>query len=116
MARETHTPGPWTVSEVRSGDGTTWCRVDLGTLQPQPGLAGPHRAHARAELTGATNKANRETQRANARLIAAAPELLAALQWALDYGTFEVAMDNPTHAAALDHARAALALGEEKPS
>lgn len=39
-------------------------------------------------------------------------ELINSLRWALDYGTFEVAIDNPLHANALDEARTALARAE----
>jgi hypothetical protein len=38
--------------------------------------------------------------------------LTEALRWALDYGRFDVAEDNPLHAGMLDRARAAIAKAE----
>lgn len=61
-----HTPGPWITDDVHKGD---MMRFVMSDLRPFP--------HTIAKLELAQD---RETQEANARLIAAAPELLEALK------------------------------------
>ena len=66
MGNSTHTPGPWTIQPAKTGDTFAMIRAAL------PGYSGTRKI---AEVTdvGAAGEAN-------ARLIAAAPELLAALR------------------------------------
>lgn len=84
-----HTPGPWTIRHETNVFGGTRLVAN----------AGGHQSNANRLDVDAENQAN-------ARLIAAAPELLDALSWAITYGDFNVAEDNPLHARALDHALA----------
>jgi hypothetical protein len=65
MNKPTHTPAPWSLVQGGTGDSPTW-NVRIG-----PSLV---------YLPGAFDMSVMD---ANARLIAAAPELLDALQWAL---------------------------------
>ena len=81
-----HTPGPWWIDDdgfVASGNGETYVTV-----------ADPH-----------CNNQDIDEREANARLIAKAPDLKAALAWALDQ--IEDDLD-PDHQAALAHARSLL--------
>jgi hypothetical protein len=63
-----HTPGPWRVARLRSG---AWAVVDRGTRDIVPSIF--------------TQRDGGEDE-ANARLIAAAPDLLAALKYLLELG------------------------------
>lgn len=89
----THTPGPWTVTH--SFDATIrreiWTEIDRET---------GHR-----ELVALIPDAEGEHINGDARLIAAAPELLAALRWALDQIEDDLDFD---HQAALEAAKAAI--------
>ncbi len=65
MGKQTHTPGPWSIQTAKTGDTHSMIRAAL------PGYSGTCKI---AEVTDIGSSAD-----ANARLIAAAPELLAAL-------------------------------------
>ena len=101
MARETHTSTPWRLASEPTVNGTYFI----------------HTGDGESCVAEAANQPWHGDARANAALIVAAVNeraaLREALKWALGYGNFDVAVDNPMHAAALDRARAALALGEE---
>jgi hypothetical protein len=73
MAR--HTPGPWSVAPYPEGAELLEVVADYSEL---PG--GRKSAHWIAELDAGGIDDDRETNAANARLIAAAPELLEALK------------------------------------
>lgn len=65
-----HTPGPWEINESTDDDGEgSWLSIDIDAKQP----------HGRYNFTVANMTENleddREVMRANARLIASAPEL-----------------------------------------
>ena len=104
----THTPGPWHYQGVGSGYEIT-ARTSLGAK-----FAGYHIATVIKDSPG-FEPVSRETTEANARLIAAAPELLAALEHAehylrlrltgLEYGGYEWNAAQSAHNAA----RAAIA-------
>ncbi len=103
-----HTPGPWTVAW---NEDRKWCGVDCGDR------ADPHRAEVcsvcleNVEIDDDTQAWERA--KADARLIAAAPDLLAALQGMLEHARDACALI-PEHAFA--RARAALArVNEENP-
>lgn len=93
MINTNHTPGPWTIN--LSFDAAMrreiWTETDAAT---------GHR-----ELVALIPDAEGEHINADARLIAAAPELLAALRWALDQ--IEDDLD-PEHQAALNAAHVAI--------
>ena len=76
MSAAKHTPGPWFIRTNRhtSTDGRPWGWLDAAP----PG--GPQRNIPGVQVTWTRGEASE----ANARLIAAAPELLAALNAALD--------------------------------
>lgn len=59
-------------------------------------------------LLDMNNPSDQDEIEANRKLMDAAPALLSGLTWALQYGTFDSAIDNPLHAGSLDLARAAL--------
>jgi hypothetical protein len=121
-ARNSHTPGPWTLTLTDKGNACIGAQV---TRWPAPG----QRRHASRALTvrdikiegvivtrieGATVPLAEGL--ANAQLIAAAPDLLAALralvtQWE---ETFDVEMEDLDASNALDRARAAIAKAEER--
>ena len=86
-----HTPGPWT--------------VDPRTLAVYAPDRHGHAAAVRVAECGRTLLPAAEIH-ANAALVAAAPDLLAALQWALSQ--IEDSLD-PDHETALESARAAIA-------
>lgn len=88
-----HTPGPWIVQSVASHGDTV--AVVRGGLRSK--IAVTHKSWICDEHGGTTT--------ANARLIAKAPDLKAALAWALDQ--IEDDLD-PDHQAALAHARSLL--------
>lgn len=84
-----HTPGPWEVDRDYPGDviceqgdvAATWCKEDVGkTLR-----------------IGESAFSTREEAEANARIIAAAPELLEALKSALKTAEFERHPYRPWH-------------------
>ncbi len=87
-----HTPGPWSVAEKENRDDLDlpyWCVFSLSDAETAPSRA-----------YGDTP----EQRKANAGLIAAAPDLLAALDRIKDY-----VMGDPVAASALTQARAAIA-------
>lgn len=97
-----HTPGPWKLEHTSGGDGGGCCVVVDG-MPPRNGIA-----YVQAQVDDPYNYA----RNANARLIAAAPELLAALLPMVQFAMiFHV--DCPDRAAAvqakIDAARAAIA-------
>jgi len=89
-----HTPGPWTLKQPPTPG--PWCIIDNVIYSEDD--------TAVCMITSYRDMTPRQT--ANARLIAAAPSLLKALQWAL--AQIEDDLD-PEHQAALESARAAIA-------
>lgn len=73
MSEAKHTPGPWHVGDQGAG---------YPVRAEQPKWQGGGRAICACRPANRTNEAHQEAH-ANARLIAAAPELLAALEQAL---------------------------------
>lgn len=74
--KKTHTPGPWEVRKYWSDEGAY-------EIYPTRGKKPSFGQWASiAEVTGDVSKS--ESAMKNARLIAAAPELLEALQWLVD--------------------------------
>ena len=71
----THTPAPWTLKSQPNCAGDGWTRIMHGNQQ----IAKITAIHA----AGSREAGDFETEEANARLIAAAPELLDALKNAL---------------------------------
>ena len=99
-----HTPGPWQFHELRGDDG-------LGYIRPNP------QDYLEIAHHGDTGR-SAEENRANARLISAAPELLEALELCINqlerdtellYDQFTPWAEIPT---ALEKARAAIAKAE----
>lgn len=90
-----HTPGPWYSEMNVDGEINTWAFDDPGS--PRIGVAKAYK--------------NKNAE-ANARLIAAAPDLLAALERVLECRRFKISLD--TNAAALEQARAAIAKAKGK--
>ena len=88
-----HTPGPWTVNPCGTNN-----RTHASVTSPSGRPVASCRAYP--NIYAARAEAN-----ANARLIAKAPDLKAALAWALDQ--IEDDLD-PDHQAALAHARSLL--------
>lgn len=99
-----HTPGPW-----RFSDNTKWWKTNpFSVTVPKKGVHGTAVANIPARAT-----ISMEEAQANARLIAAAPDLLAALNAMLTHmGLDEDEWTKPT----FDQARAAIAkaTGESK--
>ena len=94
-----HTPGPWR----RCGGFTpAYCAIHSDDGYIVFGMADPSAHTERGQPIKAPDT---DTQHANARLIAKAPDLKAALAWALDQ--IEDDLD-PDHQAALAHARSLL--------
>ena len=77
-----HIPGPWSIGEVSHKKQ----RVDIDSLHADPTL-GHQEWHGLARVYGSKEmpEEGSATMLANARLIAAAPDLLAALEALLDY-------------------------------
>lgn len=103
MSTEKHTPGPWhaaTADEWRDANGR---RVQYGRFDISAGSNDPEAANY-YRIGSVSNVNNLEQNQANAKLIAAAPELLAALRDLVDVMTGR--MDGET--VALHNALAAL--------
>lgn len=84
-----HTPGPWLVDDKSSNDVYRYVLAECDDIHPV----------ARVTLDGIRHDSVAE---ANARLIAAAPELLAAIQAMMYAGgkdEFQAAFDNAKHLA-----------------
>jgi hypothetical protein len=88
----THTPSPW----VHHKD------------SPTDVITAPYAPHAPSIATIDIGPSDREEIAANARLIAAAPDLLAALQTLLMWPNYE-AVTNPDYVAAKERAEAVVA-------
>tara|TARA_R110000868_G_scaffold263743_2_gene522389 strand:- start:2007 stop:2321 length:315 start_codon:yes stop_codon:yes gene_type:complete len=90
---EAHTPGPWLVQAERNGTFTVWTRQpytgSLATVIDED-INGPYPA------------------KANARLIAAAPDMLEALRRMVEIDDDEVVMDTASVKERLSAARAAI--------
>ena len=71
LLRAAHTPGPWDVSEGKPGFGTN--RTHIRVIVPQPDRVCP------LYVADCIREGSLDETRANARLIAAAPQLLEAL-------------------------------------
>ncbi len=80
-----HTPGPWTLETVRTASG--FCHK-VGPFPARREGGDPRRACLYSDYPSESNPADRELL-TNARLIAAAPELLAALEEAVDLAWFQ---------------------------
>ena len=112
-----HTPGPWVIETVPTSVGI--CHK-IGPFPPRrPDDVTPRSACLYADYPSVHNPADNELY-ANARLIAAAPELLAALQSFVEvmdesFGYPDTAneVDKLTKAAAKARAAIAKALGEQ---
>jgi hypothetical protein len=105
MSETKHTPGPWVVV---TEDGS------IGSVAAADGSA-----VAQAQIRGTLKKPNNEERRANAHLIAAAPELLKACKAALPYLRNHIGMtldEGPGDRIALDMCEEAIAkaTGESK--
>ena len=97
-----HTPGPWFVSEPVLSDGAYDRALYIDSV------AEPGRLMIFAECFGRADWTHKFDSLANARLISAAPELLAALQWIVDHGDTGEG-GRPAYHAMRNHARAAIA-------
>ena len=96
--RTQHTPGPWTVDEQHTPQ--VWEYIIRDTYREDWGL-GHEVARVNPYLDG---------REANARLIASAPALLAALEAILPYADSRKSPLEPSYFPTLDQARAAIAL------
>jgi len=96
MSESKHTPGPWTVEHRK--DNGEMMSAQFGFIH------GPKGKSDWVADVGYLHNDNGSGSMTNARLIAAAPELLAALSAILDMAT-----DNRTHGSEIDMACAAIA-------
>jgi len=94
-----HTPGPWMVQLISE----RWHGYDWPTFAIRDSVGN----HCLAVI-GDVDRATADKNTANARLIASAPELLAALVTLLDHADLGEIHDEET-AAAVNNARAAIA-------
>lgn len=102
-----HTPGPWVVDEK-------WPNTRFPSYMPISGAIGQPQEHrALANVVTAIGGERYEEGEANARLIAAAPDLLKALErLVLMVSILPPAMDEPGSAIAISRAAIAKARGE----
>ncbi len=103
MGKQIHTPGPWHIEPLQDDEGESIaiCKAGLGVIAVIEGGNNPAADGAR------TQGFSYDVDQANARLIAAAPEILEALK--LLEGMIEETGDNKHDLAA---ARAAIAKAE----
>ncbi len=107
-----HTPGPWRPRDYASKEGAIW--IDCAARDERGRSVAGTIGAAYATGTGSSDPA---VQQANARLIAAAPELLAALEGALRFmETVERGMPADQHMPEAHAARAAIAKAKGEPS
>jgi len=77
-AQNAHTPGPWEVQELTHARGELWLQIGYSGCGPIVRMNCTAEPMAPGVIAESKYMAtSQETQRANARLIAAAPELLA---------------------------------------
>lgn len=108
MTQTTHTPGPWWPIQTMTG---SWYVNTRRDNQPEDAPPSPYGATVAGFVGDRTEARTSGNEAANARLIAAAPDLLAALRSVLNYanlGAYE-------RADAMQAARTAIAkaTGEE---
>ena len=77
-----HTPGPWTFSQSAEYGDT---RFYVAQAEGAPYT--PHYSDVATLIAETVNDERKSIQEANARLIAAAPELLEALEACINYGS-----------------------------
>lgn len=111
-----HTPGPWEVETVRTSIGV--CHKIGPFPHPRPRESREHTYACvyedgmSTQILAATGRLDSELL-ANARLIAAAPELLAALKGLIEDGAIEQALLEPGR---VSLARAAISKAEGQPA
>lgn len=94
-----HTPGPWEIRE-QEGNNSTFLDGEIQITTESDTLICALQDETGEDWTAAD-------MNANARLISAAPDLLAALERVLECHRLKISLD--TNAAALEQARAAIA-------
>ena len=99
-----HTPGPWKARSIKNDEGGIWIDCDAWRHKGRGGLLGGTLATAHANGTGDGSVG------ANAKLIAAAPELLAALEALVDTRNQAGGIPNPF---VMEEARKAIAKARE---
>jgi hypothetical protein len=116
-----HTPGPWEVEPLEPGRKYygTKVRLNADSVVEVWTNSGPMKASEREIANGwepdhGFDHVESATDLANARLIAAAPELLEALKQLLDYTAACEGMLNASEAGQCKKARAAIAKAEGK--
>lgn len=94
-----HTPGPWTTKRAKMPVDCEfdWCVTCNIGGEP----------HVIIEAFGRVSETIRPDAEANARLVAAAPDLLAALEWYVEHD--DAGPDDDYYLAGLEQAKAALA-------
>lgn len=98
MTKSHHTPGPWEVLPAQWDEGETLCiqTASIGDVV--------------AFIEGPAN----ERDYANARLIAAAPELLDALEGLLNLNDVKQALNSKSHDVRKSHAKALAAIAKAR--
>lgn len=110
MNNAKHTPGPWEVTEVNSGSNLVYRKIRAAKCKNSSGSDS-------VGFAGAYEMPDQKEAEANARLIAAAPELLAACKAALPYLQDHVAMtldEGPGDRIAFDVMEAAITKAETR--